>query len=280
MRDDNLATTLFGMGLGTYARIVLARKLDGRLPTNFIVEHDGAYPFLSLHAGLPTYFGQKVVIDPDQQYRLFVTLRSPDAKGALSLILCEKMLLYSANCRAATFQPRDLGIWEDFGSAISTAGLDEKAVLGWLRRPVELSLFDPVPGSTIEIGHIRMLDPQGRDILVNGDFSRGTRRWYFTDDQHLIWRIKNQYLMSLFEGGVLGLVSFILVAAAAVAGAVRAMAGGERMAAAVAASLAAFLCSGVFDYLLEAPRLGALFYIVAFTGLTMILQPLRGPALP
>jgi len=58
LRDDNLATWLFGMGLGTYPRIVLARKPNGRFPTNFVVEHDGAYPFLSLHAGLPSYLGQ------------------------------------------------------------------------------------------------------------------------------------------------------------------------------------------------------------------------------
>ena len=127
-----------------------------------------------------------------------------------------------------------------------------------------------MPGSTIEIGHIRMFDPQDRNVLANGDFSRGIERWYFTDDQHRIWRIHNQYLMSLFEGGLLGLVSFILLAAAALAGAVRAMAQGNRMAAAVAASLLAFLCSSVFDYLLEAPRLSALFYIVVFTGLTMM----------
>ena len=133
-----------------------------------------------------------------------------------------------------------------------------------------MSLFDPVPGSTIEIGHIRMLDPRGRDILANGDFSRGTERWYFTDDQHLIWRIKNQYLMSLFEGGVLGLVSLMLLAGTALAGAVRAMGRGNRMAAPVAASLLAFLCSGVFDYLLEGPRLAALFYIIAFCGLTVV----------
>ena len=52
------------------------------------------------------------------------------------------------------------------------------------------------------------------------------------------------------------------------------------MAAAVGASLVAFLCSGVFDYLLEVPRLAALFYIVAFAGLTMIPKPRRGPAPP
>jgi hypothetical protein len=156
--------------------------------------------------------------------------------------------------------------------------LDEYTILAWLKRPVELSLVDPVPGTIIEIGHIRMLDPQDRDILANGDFSRGTERWYFTDDQHAIWRIENQYLMTLFESGVLGLLSFVLLVGTALVGAARAMARGDRMAAAVAASLLAFLCSSVFDYLLEGPRLAALFYMIAFCGLTMMRTETR-PAL-
>ncbi len=277
LRDDSLFTALFGMGLGTYPRVLLARKPDGRFPTNFVVEHDGGYPFLSVTGGLPIYFGQKVPVEPDQEYRLFGALRSPNGKGELSIILCEKLLLYSEKCSASTFRPRGSGIWEDFGTVISTAGLDMDAVLGWIKRPVELALFDPIPGTTIEVGHIRMVDPQRRDILVNGDFSRGTERWYFTDDQHLVWRIHSQYLMSLFEGGVLGLTSFVLLAGTALAGAACAMARGDRMAAAVAASLVAFLFSGVFDYLLEAPRLAALFYIVAFSGLMMLHAP---PARP
>lgn len=215
-------------------------------------------------------------MQPDQQYRLFVAMRSPDGKGVLSVTLCEKMLLYSANCRDVTFRSHIPGTWEDFGAVISSAGLDEDVTLGWFKRPVELALFDPIPGGAIEIGHIRMLDPKGREILANGDFSRGIERWYLTDDQHLIWRIKNQYLMSLFEGGVLGLASFVLLVGTALIGAVRAIGRHERMAAAVAASLVAFLCSGVFDNLLEVPRLGALFYIVAFCGLTMLQAPKRG----
>src|SRR4029077_2379021 len=183
-------------------------------------------------------------------------------KGALSISVCEKLLLYSKNCRDVAFRPRSPGIWEDFGVVISGAGLGEDIALGWLKRPVEVALLDPVLGSTIEIGHIRMFDPLDRNVLANGDFSRGIERWYFTDDQHRIWRIHNQYLMSLFEGGLLGLVSFILLAAADVARAVRKMTQGIRMAASVAASLLAFLCSSVFDSLLEAPRLSALFYIV------------------
>jgi hypothetical protein len=277
LREEGPANVLLGKGLGTYPRIVLTRKPEGRFPTNFAVAEDGGYRFLSLHAGLTIYFGQKVLVQPNQQYRLFLMLRSPDGKGALTVSLCEKMLLYSANCNHATFRNRSPGRWEDFGAAISSAGLDEYAILGWLKRPVEFSLFDPVPGSTIEIGHIRMLDPQGRDIIANGDFARGTERWYFTDDQHAIWRIENQYLMSFFEGGVLSLAALMLLAGTALAGAVRAMGRGNRMAAPVAASLLAFLCSGVFDYLLEGPRLAALFYIIAFCGLTMMQAPERGP---
>jgi len=280
LRDGGLATALFGMGYGTYPRIVLARKPDGRFPTNFVVARDGGYRFLSLHAGLPTYFGQKVRVQPDQQYRLFVTLRSADGKGALSVVLCEKVLLYSANCRDTSFRPGIPGTWEDFGAPISSAGLDENATLGWLKRPVELALLNPVPGSTIGIGHIRMLDPQGREILVNGDFSQGTERWYFTDDEHLIWRIKNQYLMSWFEGGALGLACFILLAGTALAGAARAIGRGERMGAVIIGSLVAFLCSSAFDHLLAVPRLAALFYLVAFSGLTMLQAPTRGPAVP
>jgi hypothetical protein len=154
LRDDNLVTVLLGEGLGTYPRTVLARKPERQFPTNFVVEHDGAYPFLSLHAGLPSYFGQKVLIEPDQRYRLFVTLRSLDGRGELSFLLCEKLLLYSANCHGATFQPRGLGTWDDFGAEIPTDGLDKEALLGWFRRPVELALVDPNPGTTVDIGHV------------------------------------------------------------------------------------------------------------------------------
>ena len=269
LRDRGAATVLFGMGLGTYPRVVLARGQSGHVPTNFVVGQDGAYRFLSLTAASPTYLGQKIQIEPDQRYRLFLALRSPDGKGALMAILCEKMLLYSVNCRSAVFHPRTPGKWEDFGQVLSTAGLDETAVLGWLERPVELSLFNPITGTTIEIGHVRMFDPQDHDILANGDFSRGVERWYFTDDEHLVWRIKNEYLMTLFESGVLGLASFILLAGAALVGAVRAIGRGDRMAAAILGSLVAVLGSNLFDAVLEVPRLATLFYIVAFAGLTM-----------
>jgi glycopeptide antibiotics resistance protein len=270
LRDDGVFADLFGMGLGTFPRVVLARKPDGRFPTNFVLGHDGGYRLLSLAAGSPLYFGQKVPIEPGRTYRLFLGLRSSDSRAALTLMLCEKWLLYSDNCRSATVTPRAIGKWEDFGVPLSSAGLARPALFGWLRRPAELSVVDLVPGTTIDLGDVRMLDDRGHELLANGDFLRGTEGWYFTDDNHLAWRIENQYVMTFFEGGVLGLAAFVLLAAAALLGAARGIGRGEPVAACVAASLAGFLVCCMFDCLLDAPRLATLFYLVAFCGLTML----------
>jgi hypothetical protein len=272
LRDHGPFAALFGMGLGTFPRVVLARKPDSRFPTNFVLGRDGGYRFLSLTAGSPLYFGQKVPIDPDRTYRLFLGLRSSDSRAALTLTLCEKWLLYSDNCRSATVTPRAIGKWEDFGVPLSSAGLERPVLFGWLARPAELSIVDLVPGTTIDVGDVRMLDHHGQELLVNGDFSRGTEGWYFTDDDHLVWRIENQYLTTFFEGGVLGLAALVLVVAAALLGAVRGIRRGEPAAACIAASLAGFLVCCMFDCLLDAPRLATLFYLIAFCGLTMLSQ--------
>ncbi len=270
LRDRGVFATLFGMGLGTFPRVVLARKPNGRFPTNFVLGRDGGYRFLSLAAGSSLYFGQKVPVDPGRTYRLFLGLRSPDSRAALTVVLCEKWLLYSDNCRSVTMTPRAIGKWEDFGAPISSAGFGRPMLFGWLRRPVELSLVDLVPGTRIDIGHIHLLDDRGRELLANSDFSRGSERWYFTDDDHLVWRIENQYLMTLFEGGALGLAALVLLATAALFGAVRGISRGEPMAACVAASIAGFLICCMFDSLLDSPRLATLFYLIAFCGLTML----------
>jgi O-antigen ligase len=269
LRDTSLSTTLFGMGLGTYPRAALGRHRSELVPSNFAVKRAGGENYLSMTVGAPDYFEQKILIVPGQAYKLSMELRSPDDRASLTAALCEKLLLYSDNCRHLSFKPKNTRSWESFSAAISAEGLDRDSLLGIFRRPVVLSLFDLAPNSTIEIKHVRLTDTRGQDIIANGDFTKGVERWYFTDDNHLVWRMKNMYLMILFESGLLGMLSFVVLVGAALYGAFLAMRRGERMGAAIAASLAAFLCSGLFDHLLEAPRLAALFYLVCFVALTM-----------
>jgi hypothetical protein len=161
-------------------------------------------------------------------------------------------------------------MWEHFSAVISTAELEQRLTLPLLKRPVELSLFDPVQGTGVDLRDVKLVDTSGQEALANGDFSHGVERWFFTDDDHLVWRMKNQYAMMLFEGGMLGLLSFLMLSGVALFGAVHAIRGKQLLGAPIMASIAAFLFSSLFDYLFEAPRIATLFYLVCFVGVTML----------
>lgn len=263
------ATLLLGHGIGTYARTIFALRPRAQAPTNFVLSQERGAAYLAIDAGLPLYIGQKVAVAPDTLYRLSVALRSPDGRGRLDVVLCEKLLLYSARCRGVTVRPERAGDWEQVSLPLPSAGLGERLVLGFLHRPIELSFFLPLPSTALDVADLRLTDPGGRELVANGGFADGLARWFTTDDDHTVWRIENQYLMSLFEGGALGLAALIVLAATALRGAARATLRGDLAAAATLASLTAFLASCLFDCPLEVPRLAALFYLVAFAGMLM-----------
>ena len=203
------------MGLGTYPRIVLAKKPPGKAQTNFELKHERGFNYLALKAGLPLYFGQKVAIDRFANYRISLSLRSPDGRGALVVVLCEKLLLYSSRCRGAGFRPKMSGAWEQVNGMLPAIGLDGRPLFGRLRRPVEFAIFDafPTPNSILQRSDWKT---RLAAIFWPMPISRtGSTRWFFTDDNHAIWRMENQYLMSFFETGALGLAAFLLFAGAA-----------------------------------------------------------------
>ena len=273
LKDRGWGPTLLGMGLGTYPRIVLAKKPPGEAQTNFVLKHERGLDYLALHAGLPLYLGQKVAIDRLANYRISLSLRSADGRGALTVVLCEKLLLYSTGCRGIGFRPRTPGVWEHVSGVLPAIGLGPRSVLGQTHRPIELAIFDAFPGTGFDIAALKLQDASGRNLLADGDFSHGLTRWFFTDDNHAIWRIENQYLMSDFETGALGVAAFVLLAGVALLGACRAIARGDTGAAALAASLTAFLWSSFLDCPLGVPRLATLFYLIAGAGLILMRAP-------
>jgi O-antigen ligase len=76
----------------------------------------------------------------------------------------------------------------------------------------------------------------------------------------------NEYLMLWFETGGVGVLAFLALSGAAMAGGMRAAGQGAVTGAAVAGSVASFLISGLFDNVLEAPRLATLFFLVCLCG--------------
>lgn len=194
---DGPAGFLFGAGSGSFGRLH-ASQTDA--PSNFVVRTDGAVPYLSLVTGPGFFLGQKVSLSPGGEYRVNVSVRSPGGISGLSVLLCEKQLLVSANCRGLTFPP-DVDGWRSLSGSISAEGL-ERADVPWpWRRSVELSLATTNSQAPVEIASFSLTDADGRELVANGDFRAGTARWSFTDDNHDAWQIMNQYVMLLFEGG-------------------------------------------------------------------------------
>lgn len=263
-RDRGILPTVFGLGLGTYQRAMEMRSPVNR-PSDLVLGRDEAGAFASIRVSSPFFLGQKISMPPSGSLNLTLRVRSPDGSN-LGVSVCDKLLLYSDNCTGTQATLPAGGEWTSVQAVVPAAGLGRSALGGLLHRPVELSVYGQ-QGRTIDVRDIALTDDNGRPLLVNGNFAHGLDRWIFTDDSHVSWRMLNEYLMLFFETGILGLLSYCALAATALIGAIRAIRTGALEGAAVAGSVTAFLISGMFDNVLEAPRLAALFFLVCWCGL-------------
>ena len=275
VRDRGVLPLIFGMGLGTYQRAMEMRSPVNR-PSDLVLKHDGAGPYLSIRVSSPFFVGQKISLPRSGSLHLALSARSPDG-SRLGASVCDKVILYSDNCRATEVILPKGGGWVPVQAVLPSAALGGAALGGLLHRPVELSVYGQ-QGHTIEVRAITLTDDDGHALLVNGDFARRLDRWIFTDDSHVSWRMLNEFLMLFFETGVMGLLAYCMLAAVALIGASRAVRAGRLEGAAVAGSVMAFLISGMFDNVLEASRLGTLFFLICLCGLIQFQPGSVGPA--
>ncbi|HEX4504469.1 MAG TPA: hypothetical protein VH722_01965 [Alphaproteobacteria bacterium] len=268
LRDNTVKADLFGMGMGSFPRTVFSRAPDGQ--SNFGVYHDGGDAYLSLESGPQFFFGQKVPVRPGLTYTVNLVARAERLPTGVKVMLCEKYLLASQHCAIQVFQLARTDDWESLSAELNTDTMTRNAVFGPYHRPVDLALVSTEKNTPVEISAVRLVAPDGTQLLINGNFDRGTERWYFTDEIHDYWQIMNQYVMTFFERGIFGEFSFIAMMGGAVVGAWRAMRQGDRMGTAVMASLATFVLLCLSESLLHAPRLTTIFYLVCFVGLLML----------
>ena len=122
---------------------------------------------------------------PDQRVRLF-----PRFVLALSLFACAVDIVrgISPNWQAVSETlpaPIQRGA---LPAPIQRGALPAPIQRGALPAPVEPA-FSTGPGMKVDIADVEMIGPDGRTVVVNGDFTDGTVRWFFTLDFHRLWRI-------------------------------------------------------------------------------------------
>ena len=266
MGSDPVSSAL-GIGLGRFAEFKLWHTPVGERPgSHRLVPVDGARQVLRLGAGHAYFVDQIVALQPGASYSLKYRLRTADARAALSVLLCQKWLLSSADCRAG--QPVQTTA-ATAGTAPGCARQDCPTTTAWqevsqrivapeagpgrLPRPVRLSLNNAgrVP---VDLSSVSLVGVDGVEMVRNGDFQAGMDGWTATSDNHLSWHTKSLLLGVYVELGLFGVSALLALLLAGAWRAASAAAQGQADGAALLAAMAAFGTVGLIDTLVDAPR--------------------------
>ncbi|MPQ56021.1 O-antigen ligase [Duganella sp. FT27W] len=224
---------------------------------------------------------QTVPLIAGREYHLSVDVRTASPMAFLHLRLCERQLLYPIHCIAVPMQRLATGPdWQRLAMNFNAGKLGSRAA------PVRLELAVEGQNAVVEVtsASLRLL-PDDRELLRNGDFSQTNDYWFFSSDRHhLPWHIKNLALNLYFEMGWTGLLAaLLLVFGAGAQLLVRAFEQREFAAAAWLAALAGFQVVGLFDSLVDVPRIALLSMLVlgaASLQPRQVLPSIRRPVMP
>ncbi|WP_114971817.1 VanZ family protein [Rhodoferax ferrireducens] len=265
IRDPGWATSLFGMGLGRFPEAKYWRSTLHPKVGTYQLKNEAGNTYLRLGAGDSIGVDQFVSLVPGQHYVLTLDVRPgrPDAK--MTVPICEKWLLNSANCIAPSFDlGKEFGAWRRVEARFTTNGLSDSP---WYRhRPIKLSLSYDVPQSTIDIDNVRLESGSNTNLLRNGDFSQGLDRWFFATvgTLHAHWRVHSLYYGVLFDQGWFGVMALGIFFFLALARAAKKAWRGDAVSGAALAALSSFLVGGLFDTQIDAPRFLMLLLLLAW----------------
>lgn len=197
---------------------------------------------------------------------LTLQARNPE-EVRLHVEVCEKHLLYSDACLVRELNlPAQADGWRTH--RIEIGGHGE------IRHRPLFALAVSNRGGEAALTGLSLRGADGRELLHNGDFGRGLERWLATSERHhLPWHAKNIGVHLLYEQGVVGLVLGGALLMLALGRLMLGTASEHPLAPALAAALIAFLGVGLFDSLLDAPRVAFVFYTLLLLSLGLRAPP-------
>jgi len=257
----------------------------GRFPANYFLagnpkQHPGDYrikqeennTFLTITGGLHLIsWGELLrvtqrVSEPGERAVVTTRVRAEKDVG-LHFEVCEKHLLYNGACLLGKVNVKGAsGAWQPI--RVELKGSAPRHGNWFAPRLLAFSMGMESGGGVADLDDVALTDANGRQLLANGDFSDDGARWFSSSDRHhLPWHIKSIFLNVLFEQGVVGATLWGLMVAAALWRTGFGTASSQPLAPALAAGLAGILVVGLFDSLLDAPRLAWAFYLLILIAL-------------
>ncbi|MBK7793963.1 MAG: hypothetical protein IPJ62_16725 [Betaproteobacteria bacterium] len=184
--------------------------------------------------------------------------------------ICEKHLLYNENCAVASRLVKT-GAPGWHRAQIELDGQKLSGGAWYAPRLAFFSIAVASSGRNAEFDNLRLVGSDGVDVFANGAFDEGTERWFFTSDRyHLPWHIKNLFINVLFEQGAVGLAVFGALLLAFFWRVCLGSAKAHPLAPSLAGAIAGFVVVGLFDSLLDVPRVAWQFYMLLCIGLLVV----------
>jgi hypothetical protein len=210
-------------------------------------------------------FAQRVRTRPREVYAIGLDVRS-EAEAGLHIEVCEQHLLYNGGCAVAEVPVHPTGGgWQRI---VVEARSDDLGESRWYApRLAFFSIAMTTRLRSVDIDNVSVLDRKGNELVANGSFDEGGQRWFFVSDRyHLPWHIKSLYLDVLFETGWIGVGLFALALLTAFHRLLVSSARRHPLAPYLASALAGYLIVGLFDTLVDVPRVAFLFWLLLFVS--------------
>lgn len=271
----NMLTTqadwLLGKGYGRFPANYSLIGNPRQRPGDYRLASDSGNAYLLMTGGLQAgaemlRVSQRVTAPGKQALLTAQVLAQSDVK--LAFEVCEKHLLYSAGCMAQTTLVKSApGVWQSVRLPLEgNVSRGDWYAPRWLTFSVGVSST----GGKVGLDDLALRDSNGRQLLSNGDFSNGLANWFTSSDRnHLPWHIKSLFMNVLFDQGLLGLTLWLVMFALALWRLSRGPGRDNPLAPALAAALIGFAMVGLFDSLLDVPRVAWMYYFLLLVALTL-----------
>ena len=255
-----------GKGLGRFPSNYFLYGDPLHRPGDYRIKRDGDNAYLTLTGGLHMNgFGEifrvtQRISEPGKTPT--VTARVRTAKDVnLHLEVCEKHLLYGQNCLGKQVLIKSMaGQWQPMQAVLEGDGASRGA--WYAPRILAFSVAVETRGGMVDLDDIALTRQDGQQLLSNSSFGDDMARWFFTSDKHhMPWHIKSMYMNVQFDQGVVGATLFGLLLAGAIWRTSLGKARHHTLAPALAAGLTGLAIVGLFDSLLDVPRLAWIFYL-------------------
>lgn len=279
MRDRDLGTAAFGMGLGRFPATHYWRSTEPQRAAAYQLASEGDSTFMRLGGGATLYIDQMLSDPGSDDLTLNMDLRAAPGPAAMVVTVCRKWGVTSQACArgqaTARSDPGAPGGWQAVELQLNVA--EVRAAAGLFGMPMRLSLHTPGDDRRVEVDNVRLTTSTGHQLLANGNFSAGLDHWFFATDIDPPWHIHSLPVAVLFDQGWFGVFAWGLVLAVALAGGVRLAWRGQALVPAALGGLVAFLASGTLNTLIDAPRFLALLLMLLWLAAAEDRQA-QGPA--